>query len=120
MRGDYEMEHKLKTKHLFPFIRMVRALKLKEEAKGFMELLKTENKSLQDLDDEKGMDFFFIFIDKMADAEDEVLHFVSLFVDKSRTEVDEMELMEVWEILKQLFKDPNLKVFFTQALKQTK
>lgn len=113
------MDYALKTKHLFPFIRMVRALKIKEEAKQFVKAMQTENKSLEELDDEQGMDFFFIFIDKMADAEAEVMTFIALFANKPRAEVDEMEITEVWAILKHLLNDPNLKVFFQQALTKT-
>lgn len=107
----------LKTKHLFPFIRMIKALDIKNEIKEIAQLMKQYDNDTSKLDEEKGLDFFFLFIEKLPNAENEVMDFLAVFTEKKRKEIEDMPVEELWGILKEVVTDPNFRVFFQQALK---
>jgi len=108
----------LKTKHFFPFVKAVKALDIKNELKEMYQKLqgKTE-KELEELDGLEGFDYVYIFIEKLPNAEKEIMNFLSIFLEKEPKEVEEMPIDEMISIFKELFKDPNFKVFFQAAVK---
>lgn len=108
----------LKTKHFFPFIKMVKALDIKEDLKNLYQ--KSRGKSeeeLEELDNVESFDFLYIFVEKLPPAEKEVMNFLVLFLEKPQKEVDEMELLEVYNVIKGVFQDPNFQTFFQAAVK---
>lgn len=107
----------LKTKHFFPFIKMVKALDIKDELKEMYRLVKENPDNLEQLDEEKGIDFLFLLIEKLPNAEREVMNFLSVFLDMTVEEVQEMELDETVQTIYGVFTDPNFKVFFQRAVK---
>jgi hypothetical protein len=108
----------LKTKHFFPFIKMIKALNIKEELKSIYQKTKGKtNDDLKKLDDDEGIDYLFLFIEKLPDAEKEVLGFLSIFLDKPIKDIEEMAIEEMWKIISELFEDPSFKTFFRQAVK---
>lgn len=107
----------LKTKHFFPFIKMIRALDIKDELKEIFR--KTRGKSaseLEQLDDEEGIDYVFLFVEKLPNAEKEVMEFLSVYTEKTREEVGDMELDEVFGVLKEVVTDEKFLGFFKQAV----
>ncbi|MGJ9383237.1 hypothetical protein [Salipaludibacillus sp. CF4.18] len=108
----------LKTKHFFPFIKMVKALDIKNELKEFYQ--KTQGKSekeLEQLDDTESFDYLYIFIEKLPNAEKEVMSFLGIFLEKKQKEIDDMEILEMFNVLKDVIKDPSFKTFFQTAVK---
>ncbi|MGJ9381533.1 hypothetical protein [Salipaludibacillus sp. CF4.18] len=108
----------LKTKHFFPFIKMVKALDIKNELKEFYQ--KTQGKSekeLEQLDDTESFDYLYIFVEKLPNAEKEVMSFLGIFLDKKQKEIDDMELVEMFNVLQGIFKDSSFKAFFQAAVK---
>lgn len=108
----------LKTKHFFPFIKMVKALDIKDELKEIYNKTKGKKKEdLDQLDKEEGIDYLFLFIEKLPNAEKEVMDFLALYTGKSKGDLDELDIDDTWNILKDLFMDEKFKVFFQRAVK---
>jgi hypothetical protein len=108
----------LKTKHFFPFIKMVKALDIKDDLKVFYQKVQGKSKEeLESLDNLEGFDYLYLFIDKLPNAEKEVFNFLSIFLDKPTKDIEEMEISEIWKVISDLFKDESFKTFFQQAVK---
>lgn len=109
----------LKTKHFFPFVRMIRALDIKEPLKEIVAKTKDakSKKALEKLDQEEGIDYLFLFIERLPNAEEEVMHFLSVYLEKSTEEVGEMDLVEIFDVLKGIVEDEKFGAFFKLAVK---
>ncbi|MFS0864127.1 hypothetical protein [Fredinandcohnia sp. 179-A 10B2 NHS] len=111
----------LTTKHLFPLIRLVNKLKLKEDIKSFyFNKADVTDKTQEEKDriqQEKGMDFIFSLLEKVPNAEDEFYSFLALYSGKKKEEIVESDLSLPIEILKDIIQDKNFVVFFQQAVK---
>lgn len=108
----------LKTKHFFPFIKMVKALDIKNELKEFYQKAKGKSEEeLEQMDELESFDYLYIFIEKLPIAEKEVMSFLSVFLEKKKEEIDEMEISEMVSVIKDIFKDPNFQTFFRAAVK---
>lgn len=108
----------LKTKHFFPFVKAVKALDIKEELKEIFQ--KTRGKTeeeLEQMDEVEQFDYLYIFIDKLPNAEKEIMSFLVVFLEKDKKEVEEMELTEMFNVFQDIFKDPNFQTFFRSAVK---
>jgi hypothetical protein len=111
-------ENMLKTKHFFPFIKMIKALEIKEDLKAFYQKVQGKTKEeLENLDSLEGFDYLYLFIEKLPNAEKEVMNFLSMFLEKPVNEIEEMALDEMWKVISDLFKDPLFKTFFQSAVK---
>jgi hypothetical protein len=109
----------LKTKHFFPFVKMIKALDLKDAFKEMYEKAKGKSEEeLSKLDQSgEGIDYLFILIDKLPQAEKETYHFLQVYTDKTKEEIENMDLDEVIAILREVLEDEKFKVFFQQAMK---
>ena len=108
----------LKTKHFFPFIKMVKALDIKEDLKSFYQKSQGKSKEeLEELDGAESFDYLYVIVDKLPNAEKEVMSFLVVFLEKPQKDVDEMEITEVVSVIKDVFKDPNFQTFFQSAVK---
>ena len=108
----------LKTKHFFPFIKMVKALNIKGDLKSFYQKSKGKSaEELAELDGTESFDYLYVFIEKLPNAEKEVMNFLIVFLEKSQKDVDEMEIIEVYNVIKGVFQDPNFQTFFQAAVK---
>lgn len=108
----------LKTKHFFPFVKMVKALNIKDELKAMYRKTKGKTKKdLAQLDEEEGIDYLFLFVEKLPNAEAEVMDFLAVYTGKSTQEVAEMDIDETFEIIKEVVMDEKFQVFFQQAVK---
>lgn len=110
---------KLKTTHLFPFIRLVTKMDIKNEIKGLF-ANKTNVKDMTEeeiakLQQEKGMDMAFMFIEKLSVAEKEFYDFFALYSGKKVDELKEQEISETIDMIKHLFKDEAFASFFKSA-----
>lgn len=112
---------KLVTMHLFPFIRMINKLDIKHEIKElFSNKLDLSGKSEEEkkqLLEARGLDFVFVFVEKLPNAEKEVFEFLALYSGKSIEEIKAAELTETMELIKALFQDEAFTAFFRQAVK---
>jgi hypothetical protein len=115
------MNMKLTTKHLFPFIRLVNKLDLKEDIKSFyfnkVDVSDMPDDEKEKIKKEKGMDFVFKLLEKSTNAENEFYHFLSLYSGKSKEDLLEAEISETIEIMKSIIQDKNFSGFFQQAVK---
>ena len=108
----------LKTKHFFPFIKMVKALNIKGDLKSFYQKSKGKSaEELEELDGTESFDYLYVFIEKLPNAEKEVMNFLIVFLEKPQKDVDEMEIIEVYNVIKGVFQDPNFQTFFQAAVK---
>jgi acyl-CoA reductase-like NAD-dependent aldehyde dehydrogenase len=114
------MKVMLKTKHVFPFIKMIRALDIKTELKAMFAKAKGKTKEeLEQLDEEEGIEYLFIFIDKLPNAEREVMDFLTLYTEKTRKELDEQDIEFTFETIKGIVMDEKFQAFFQLAMKQS-
>lgn len=108
----------LKTLHFFPFIKMIKALNIKNELKEIYNKVRDKSvQELENLDKEAGIDFIFMFVEKLPDAEKEVMNFLCIYLDKTLDEVNQIPLDEMVKTIYEVFKDPNFQTFFRQAVK---
>jgi hypothetical protein len=97
---------------------MIKALDIKNELKEIYQKVKGKNNDeLTNLDQEQGIDYLFLFIEKLPEAEKEVMSFLSLLLEKPIDEVQEIPFNEMASIIIDVFKDPNFKAFFQLAVK---
>jgi hypothetical protein len=111
----------LTTKHLFPFLKLMRALNIKDEFKAIYRQKHTfegltEDEIGQQVDD-KGIDLIFLLMEKFPNAEKEIKAFLAIYADKSAEEMDNMPVDEFFALIKQFLKEPAFKSFFSQAVK---
>lgn len=97
---------------------MIKSLDIKDDLKAFYQKVqgKTEEE-LKNLDNLEGFDYLYVFIDKLPNAEKEVMSFLSVFLEKPVKEVEEMGIEEMFKTIMELFKDPLFKTFFQSAVK---
>ena len=107
----------LTVKHLFPFLKLMKALNIKEEFKEIMKNRKTEEEVSPETLEEKGIDLIFILFEKMPNAEKEIKAFLALYSGKTYEEIEELPVDEFIDIIKQFFREDSFKSFFTQAVK---
>ncbi len=111
----------LKTKHFFPFIKLIKALDIKNEFKEMYSKAKGKTEEeLEELDKTEGLDYMFMLIEKLPNAEKETFNFLSVYTGKSKEDIEEMEIDEIAEVIKTVLMDEKLQVFFQQAMKQMK
>ena len=111
----------LTVKHLFPFLKLMKALEIKNEMKNIMSN-KVDVSGLSDeekeaVTQEKGIELMFGLMEKMPNAEKEIKAFMSVYDDKTLDEIEAMPVEEFIDLVRQLFKEPSFKSFFTQAAK---
>lgn len=111
----------LTVKHLFPFLKLMKALQIREDFKAMV-----KNKiNIEDMTDEdretllqeRGIDLVFTFMEKMPNAEREIKSFLALYDEKSLEEIEALSIDEFIELIKKFLKEPQLKSFFKQAVK---
>jgi hypothetical protein len=111
----------LTVKHLFPFLKLMKALNIKDELKKLI-----KNKvDVGDLDEneqaevmqERGIEMVFMLMDKMPDAEREIKSFLALYSDQTLEQIEELPVEEFITLIRQFFAEPQLKSFFKQAAK---
>ena len=109
----------LKTKHFFPFVKMIKALDLRDAFREMYDKAKGKTEEeLGKLDENgEGLNYLFIFIDRLPNAEKEVYKFLEVYTGKAKDEIDELDLTEITEILKEVLMDEQFKVFFQQAMR---
>lgn len=109
----------LKGKCFFPLIRLINKLELKDELQKLVVDVtgKTEEEKKAALN-EKGFEFTFLMLSRVEKAETEIKEFISIYMEKSINEVLEMDMLDIVQILKNLFMDPKFQTFFQQAMKQ--
>lgn len=112
---------KLSTVHLFPFIRMINKLDIKHEIKEFftnkLDVTGKSEEEKKQLIDARGLEFVFILLEKMPNAEKEVFELLALYSGKSVEEIKSAELPDTIALIKNLFQDEAFSAFFQQATK---
>lgn len=112
---------KLTAKHLFPFIRMIAKLNIKQQLKEFyfnkVDVNGKTPEEIENIKNERGFDFVFIVLEKLPNAEKEVFEFLALYSGKTVQELQEAEIPELMDLLKQVFQDKSFTSFFQQAVK---
>lgn len=111
----------LTVKHLFPFLKLMKALNIKDEFKNItknkvdVEGLGDEEKS--EVLQERGMDLMFTLMEKMPNAEKEIKSFLALYSNQTLDEIEALSIDDFITLVKQFFAEPELKSFFKQAAK---
>lgn len=112
---------KLSTIHLFPFIKMMNKLNIKQEIKEFyfnkVDISGKSEEEKEQLTQEKGSDLVFALLEKLPNAEKEVFDFFALYSGKTVEEIKAQELDETIDMFMALFKDKTFATFFRQATK---
>ncbi len=120
---------KLTTSLFFPFLRMIRAMngpKLIQEFNRLSKRAAEEAKAAGDdpavvaeAQNRMGMEFATLLLQYLPDAEDETLDFLARYSGKSRKEIEDQDLFETFELVKQLFQDPRFGDFLRSAARGT-
>lgn len=104
----------LKTKHFFPFVRMVKALGGKTLLADIMRL---RGKATEGQTEEAGMELVGILVDRLPEAENEVMEFLALFTETPREQLEEKPIEELIQTIKELVVDARFLDFFKSAAK---
>lgn len=111
----------LTVKHLFPFLKLMKALNIRDEFKNIVknkvDVSSLTEEQQNELLQEKGMDILFTLMEKMPNAEKEIKTFLALYADKSLEDIEALPVTEFIELIKQFFNEPDFKSFFKQAVK---
>jgi putative heme iron utilization protein len=111
----------LTVKHLFPFLKLMKALNVKEEFKNLsknkIDVSAMTEEEQNDVLQERGMDMMFTIMEKMPNAEKEIKSFLALYSDRQVEEIESLSIDEFIALVKQFFAEPELKSFFKQAAK---
>lgn len=111
----------LTVKHLFPFLKLMKALNIRDEFKNIMknkvDVSDMSDEDRGDLLQEKGIDLVFTLIEKMPNAEKEIKSFLAIYAEKSAEEIESLSVEEFIALIKQFLAEPSFKSFFTQAVK---
>lgn len=111
----------LTVKHLFPFLKLMKALNVKEEIKNIIknkvDVTGLSDEQKDEIMQDKGIEMMFGLMEKMPDAEREIKQFLTIYADKSLEEIEALSVEEFITLVKQLFAEPSFKSFFTQAAK---
>ena len=117
----------LRTEHLFPFLKLIRAMGAKDLlqrlSKAWQEAkAKTDNSGVEDAEavatvtEKIGLDVVAMLLEKVPDAENEFFAFLSVYTGKSRDELNKLSFQELIDILKQLVEEGNFGSFFQSAV----
>lgn len=108
------MARKLQTRLFFPFVRAVRALGAKDVLLAIERAMKDNGGQLTN---EAGLQVLGELVERLPDAEDEVLDFLAQFLGKTRDEVEEMDLFEeTLPAVEAVFRDVKFPDFLRSAL----
>lgn len=111
----------LTVKHLFPFLKLMKALNIKDELKKLMknkvDATGMDEEQQAEVMQERGIEMVFMLMEKMPDAEREIKSFLALYSDQTLEQIEELPVEEFIDLIKQFFAEPQLKSFFKQAAK---
>lgn len=103
----------LKAKCFFPLAKLVNKIDLKNELKNLViDVTDKSKEEKENIMKEKGMDLIFVLVNKLVEAENETWNFMTLYLEKSVEDVQEMDMFEIAQELMDLFKDERLKSLF--------
>ena len=111
----------LTVKHLFPFLKLMKALQIREDFKSIVKnkinIEDMTDEQREELLQERGIDLIFTLMEKMPNAEREIKSFLALYSEKTLEEIEALEVEDFIELIKTFLKEPQLKSFFKQAVK---
>ena len=111
----------LTVKHLFPFLKLMKALNIKDEFKNLLknkiDVTDLDEAAQSELMQERGLDMVFMLMTKMPDAEREIKSFLALYSDQTLEDIEALPVEEFIDLIKQFFAEPQFKSFFKQAAK---
>jgi hypothetical protein len=109
----------LKGKCFFPLVKLINKLDIKDDLKNLMVDVTGKTEEEKNLaTNEKGLDFMFLIVSKLAIAEREATEFIAVYMEKPAEDVLEMDILDIAEVLKNLFMDKRFQAFFQQTMKQ--
>src|SRR5690606_25510983 len=112
------MARKLQTRLFFPFVRAVRALGAKDVLLAIERAMKDNGGQLTN---EAGLQVLGELVERLPDAEDEVLDFLEQFFVKTRDEFEEIDVFaEILPAVKAVFRDVKFPDFVRSALGGTR
>lgn len=102
----------LTAKHFFPFLRMVKAMQLKDALKNLVKLFK-DSKSVSE---EQGIELLWeLFAEGLPNAENEAFAFLAAYTGRPREEIEQLPIEDLFGLFKQLLAEPQLKSFLAQV-----
>lgn len=111
----------LTVKHLFPFLKLMKALNIREELKNIVknkiDVSELTEEQKNEILQERGMDILFTLMEKMPNAEKEIKSFLALYTERTLEDIEALGINEFIDLCKQFFNEPDFKSFFTQAVK---
>jgi hypothetical protein len=112
----------LKTKHLFPFLKLIRAMGIKDLL-GRLAQMWSQPKDAEAKDalaGQLGLDIVAMLLERAPDAEAELYAFLTAYTGKARAELEELSVEELIALLKQVLAEANFSAFFKQAVDSQK
>ena len=112
----------LKTKHLFPFLKLIRAMGIKDLLQRLSRLWQ-DAKAKADTPEAQaaasgqlGLDMVAMLLERVPDAESEFYGFLTCYTGKARAELEELGVDELVALLKQVLAEANFASFFRSAV----
>lgn len=110
---------KLKTRDIFPFCRVIKALNMKDEFKRIAKEADTVAEAMEMVADAWGTGFEFLWalFEAAAEkkAENALYEFITQPMEMSREELEDLDLTELWTKLQELAELNNMTGFFKLA-----
>ena len=111
----------LTVKHLFPFLKLMKALNIRDEFKDILknkvDITGLSEEQQGEILQEKGIDIIFTLMEKMPNAEREIKSFLALYAEKTQDEIEALPVDEFIDLIREFLKEPQLRSFFKQAAK---
>lgn len=101
----------LQGKHFFPFVRLLRALNVRNNLRQIAELMRKHG----GLTEELGVEVVGLLLEALPNAENEAFEFLALYTGRSVEELKEAPFEELADVLTQLIQDPSFAAFFKRA-----
>lgn len=109
---------KLKFGDLFTLTRIIKKMNIKEEIKGLItDVTNKTPEEKEKIQQNLQVELTMLFVEHLADAQQEIYKLFADVSEKSIGEVENMELKDVMEIVNSIFNDDQFGDFFGHALK---
>src|SRR5690606_5673050 len=106
----------LKTGHLFPLLRLIRALNIREDLrKLFTDATGKSEEEQEQLARQRGFEAIYLLLERLPDAEQEAKEFIGAITGKTPAEVDDMPIDEMINAVRSVRTPEVMRLFFKRG-----
>lgn len=104
---------RIKTKHMFSLLKIVKKIGVLDKLKGFFRTAKGDKKEIDKAREEVGMDLIISIINGMDLVEQDVYEFLADIDNTTAKEIENQDLDKTINMLKEIIQSDVVKGFFT-------